>query len=127
MDNKTLIRWLNWFYALEMSQVDLYLNQARNSSDYYIANALLRIAEIEAGHAEILNKFLLKLGTKPAKIDSLISRITGNIPGQITPYLGTVNFFLYNYTLETIAIRDYKYLLRSLDQKKNCRPNLLIC
>jgi len=124
MDNKTLIKWLNWFYTLEMSQVDLYLNQAKKSSDYYIGNVLLRIAEIEAGHAKIFNNFLVKLGSKPAKIDSLISRITGNIPGHITPLFGTVNFFLYNYMLETIAIKDYKLLLRSLDKKTELQHEL---
>lgn len=100
-----------------MSQVDLYLNQAKKSNDNYIANVLLRVAEIEAEHAKTFKKFIIKLDSKPAKIDSLISRVTGYIPGQITPLFSTANLFLFNYTLETIAINDYKLFLKFLNTK----------
>lgn len=124
MDDKTLIKWLNWFYTLEMSQVNLYLNQAKKTNDDYIAHVLLKVAEIEAKHAEMFYNFIRKLGSKPFKLDSLISKIIGHVPGQITPITGTVNLFLYNYTLETIAIADYKKLLSDMEIKSNIHQEL---
>ncbi|MFW6287587.1 MAG: demethoxyubiquinone hydroxylase family protein [bacterium] len=125
MKDNTLIKWLNWFYTLEIGQVDLYLTQAKKSEDDYIAHVLLKVAETEARHAELFSDILNRMGTKPYKIDSLISYITGHIPGLITPLTGTANLFLYNYTLETIAIREYKNLIRSIDVKSDLHQDLV--
>ncbi len=125
MNKNTLIKWLNWFYTLEVSQVDLYLTQAKNTEDDYIAHVLLKVAESEAKHAELFSDILNRLGSKPYKIDSLISYIAGHIPGQITPLTGTVNLFLYNYTLETIAIADYKKLLKMIEPKTDLDQDLI--
>lgn len=124
MNKDKLLKWLNWFYTLEMSQVELYLNQAKKSNDGYIANALLKVAESEAKHAEQFKDIIEKMGSKPLLIGKLASRIIGYIPGQITPLVGTVNLFLYNYTLETIAINDYKLLLNSLDMNSKLEYEL---
>ncbi len=125
MNKNTLIKWLNWFYTLEVSQVDLYLSQAKNTEDDYIAHVLLKVAESEAKHAESFSNILNKLGSKPYKIDSLLSYIAGHVPGQITPLTGTVNLFLYNYTLESIAIADYKNLLKKIKPKTELDQDLI--
>ncbi len=125
MNKNTLIKWLNWFYTLEIGQVDLYLSQAKKSEDDYIAHVLLKVAETEASHAELFSDILNRLGNKPYKIDSLLSYITGHIPGLITPLTGTVNLFLYNYTLESIAIADYKNLLKLVEAKTDLEKDLI--
>jgi len=125
MEDSTLIKWLNWFYTLETGQVDLYLSQAKKSKDDYIAHVLLKVAETEANHAEMFNDIIIRMGAKPYKIDSLISYITGHIPGIITPLTGTVNLFLYNYTLETIAIADYKSLLKKINPRTDLHQDLI--
>lgn len=125
MDNDTLLKWLNWFYTLEIGQVDLYLNQAKETKDEYIAHVLLKVAEIEARHARVFREIIYKLGRKPLKIDALLSYITGFIPGKITPLFGTVNSFYYNYILETIAMADYKLLIKRVEPVSPLRRDLL--
>ncbi|MFW6035840.1 MAG: demethoxyubiquinone hydroxylase family protein [Halothermotrichaceae bacterium] len=125
MKDSTLIKWLNWFYTLEMGQVDLYLSQAKKSEDPYIAHVLLKVAEVEASHAELFSDILKRMGSRPYMIDSLLSYITGHIPGLITPITGTTNLFLYNYTLETIAIADYKMLLKKIEPVTDLHQDLI--
>lgn len=125
MDDNILLKWLNWFYSLEIGQVDLYINQAKKCKDMYIAHALLNVAEIECKHAEMFNDIIVRLGSKPYKIDSLISYITGYLPGQLTPLTGTVNQFFYNYTIETIAIEDYKKLIKKVEPRSEVHQYLL--
>ena len=40
MDRKKLISRLNWFFNLELNQVDLYTSQSRYSRDPYVKIAL---------------------------------------------------------------------------------------
>lgn len=125
MNDATLLKWLNWFYTLETSQVDLYLSQAKKNEDDYITLVLLKIAETESKHAEMFNDIIVRMGARPYKIDAFISYITGHIPGMITPLTGTVNSFLYNYTLETIAIGDYKSLLKKIKPRTDIHQDLI--
>lgn len=128
MKKNSLLNWLNWFYTLEVSQVHLYLNQARsskNNSKNYIARVLLKTAEIEAEHAINFDKIFKKLNTKPARINSLFSYLTGFIPGKFTPGLGTENFFYYNYTLETIAMDHYQKFINKLEPDNQLHSELL--
>lgn len=125
MNDSKLILWLNWFYTLEVGQVDLYLSQAKKSEDPYIANVLLKVAETEARHAELFSDILRRMGTKPNKVDALLSYIAGHIPGMVTPLTGTVNLFLYNYTLETIAMKDYKMLLKKVKPETDLHQDLI--
>ncbi len=116
---------LNWFYTLELSQVDLYLNQAKRSKDEYIARILVAVAEIELNHAQGFEKFILELGGHPVRLGEIFSYLSGYIPGRLTNYFGTVNLFTYNYTLETIAIRDYRSLISRLDPVNDTQKRLL--
>ncbi|MEJ6950356.1 demethoxyubiquinone hydroxylase family protein [Natronospora cellulosivora (SeqCode)] len=125
MNENTLIKWLNWFYSLEVGQVDLYLSQAKKSEDEYISRVLLKTAETEVKHAELFSDIINRMGYKPYKIDILISYITGHIPGLITPLVGTVNFFYYNYMIETLAMADYKKLLKMIEPKSDLYQDLI--
>lgn len=125
LNDKVLLRWLNWFYTLEMGQIDLYVNQAKQSNDDYIKHVLLKIAEIELNHARMFKDIIIRLGSKPLKIDSLLSYITGLLPGKLTPLFGTVNFFYYNYVIETMAIYDYKKLIKKIEPDSVLHCDLL--
>lgn len=115
MQRDILIKWLNWFYTLEMSQVELYLTQARHSNDDYLANVLLTLAATEIRHAESIKEIIIKLDSQVMLIDKLLSQIIGYIPGQVSPFIGKSNLYYYNYSLESIAVHDYKLFLKSLD------------
>ncbi len=124
--NDTILKLaLNWFYTLELAQVDLYLNQAKRCKDDYIARILTKAAEVELKHARGFEKFILDLQGHPTRIGELFSFISGFVPGTITPYLGKIAQFTYNYTLETIAIRDYKTLISHLEPENETRKMLL--
>ncbi len=128
MDNVSLLAWLNWFYTLEVSQVHLYLNQAKsskNNNNDYIAHVLLKVAEIEAEHAVNFEKIFKKLDTEPASINSLFSYLTGSIPGKLTSGLETANFFYYNYLLETIAMDHYQKFINKIEPDSEFNSDLL--
>ena len=74
MQRDILIKWLNWFYTLEMSQVELYLTQARHSNDDYLANVLLTLAATEIRHAESIKEIIIKLDSQVMLIDKLLSQ-----------------------------------------------------
>jgi len=125
MNDALLKLALNWFYTMELTQLDLYLNQAKRSKDDYIARVLVKTAEIELKHALGFKKFILKLGGEPTRLGELFSFLSGYIPGRLTNYFGTVNLFTYNYTLESIAIRDYRHLISKLKPVNETRKRLL--
>lgn len=115
MNKNILLKWLNWFYTLEMSQVELYLNQARYSNDAYLASVLLSMAETETGHAKSIKEIIFKLDSRPMLIDKLLSQIIGFIPGRLSSFIGNYNLLWYNYILESVAVNDYRFFLNSLD------------
>ncbi|WP_041605679.1 demethoxyubiquinone hydroxylase family protein [Halothermothrix orenii] len=125
MEDSKLLKWLNWFYTLELAQTDLYLNQAKGSKDRYMARVLIKLGEIEKTHALRFSDIIVKLGGKPTRIGALFSYLSGYIPGRLTPYIGTVNLFYVNYMMETIAIRDYKGLIKKINPKRKYRKELL--
>ena len=62
MERKSVLRWLNWFYSLEIQQYELYENQFRRSKDEYIAKVLNHVSEVEHGHAHKLANQIKYLG-----------------------------------------------------------------
>lgn len=54
MNERELVAKLNWFYSLELNQVDLYTAQARAVEDIYMARTFARIAAIEQQHVDNL-------------------------------------------------------------------------
>jgi bacterioferritin len=55
-----LIAKLNWFYSLELNQVDLYTAQSKAFKGSYESIIFERTAEIEQGHVENIGKIMIE-------------------------------------------------------------------
>lgn len=124
MTDKKVLLYLDWFYTLELSQVDFYLTQAERSEDEYISHMLLHLVDREIIHAKRIKKHINILGGEPTKIGSSLSKISGFL-SEFTTYFGTVNMFLLNYSLETLALHDYAHFLRKIDVHNRERKELV--
>ncbi|MEJ6951926.1 ferritin family protein [Natronospora cellulosivora (SeqCode)] len=123
MTDEKLLLYLNWFYTLELSQVDFYLTQAERSEDEYISHVLLHLVETEIDHAKKIKSYIHRLDSSPTKIGSNLSKISSYF-ADFTTYFGTVNMFFLNYHLETLAYKDYLSFFRKLDSNKTLEKEL---
>ncbi|MFW6287548.1 MAG: hypothetical protein ACOC2J_02235 [bacterium] len=124
MTDEKLLLHLNWLYTLELAQVDFYLTQAERSEDEYISHMLLHLVDKEIVHAKRIKKHIKILDGVPTKIGSSLSKISGFL-SEFTTYFGTVNMFLLNYNLETLALHDYTYFIKKIDVHTRERKELV--
>lgn len=111
MHRDDLIAKLNWFYSLELQQVDLYTAQSKAAEDIYLAKALARIAAMEQQHVDSVAAEIERLGAVPTKLGDVIAPILGKAIGAFTGALGPEVLLTVNITLEEKAMKDYKDLL----------------
>lgn len=108
LNRQELIDKLNWFYSLELSQVDLYTAQSKNAEDIYLRKVLERVAAIEQQHVDNLAAKIKQLGGKPTFLGERVAPITGKIMGRATAWAGMVAALKADIALEERAMRDYK-------------------
>ncbi|MEL7565467.1 MAG: ferritin-like domain-containing protein [Dehalobacterium sp.] len=108
LDEKGIIQKLNWFYSLEMNQVDLYTVQSKSVEDIYIKKTLERVAVIEEGHVKNISDMIKQYGGKPTLIGEVVAPLTGKIAGGISGMAGVVNLLKADIALEQKAMSDYK-------------------
>ena len=114
MEQKKVIAKLNWFYSLELNQVDLYIAESKKTDDIYIKNTLKRVSVIEQQHVDNIASKIKKLGEKPTFLGDVIAPITGKIGGNIIGLTGVINMLKINIKLEEKAMLDYKdFILKS--------------
>ncbi|MDN5347898.1 MAG: hypothetical protein PWP65_1462 [Clostridia bacterium] len=111
MNEDALITKLNWFYSLELQQVNLYSSQARAMGDIYLAKTLDRIAAIEQQHVDNIAAEIRKRGAEPAKMGDVLGPILGRLSGTLTGAMGPITTLKVNITLEEKAMEDYKNLI----------------
>lgn len=102
---------LNWFYSLELNQVDLYTAQSKRQEDIYLQRVLERVAGIEQQHVDNIAAQIKSLGGIPTKLGDVLAPITGQIAGKILAGIGTVAVLKANIKLEEKAMQDYKNFL----------------
>lgn len=108
MEKEALIKKLQWFYFLELNQVNLYLAQSREVDDFYLKQALSRIADVEQRHVENIKAKLAQLGGAPSLTGERIAPISGSMGGLVTAKAGTIAILKANIDLEEKAMKDYK-------------------
>ncbi|NLC42802.1 MAG: ferritin-like domain-containing protein [Clostridiales bacterium] len=118
MEREKLISRLNWFYALEVTQVDNYISQAKMIKDKYISKALVRFASIEQEHVDNIAEYIKGLGSEPTQSRDVISSYLGKLVGNITPTTGIINMLRINVAVEQKAKADYKKLIDEVKDKK---------
>lgn len=111
MDRHALIAKLNWFYSLELEQVDLYTAQSEAAEDIYLSRALSRVAGIEQQHVDNIAAEIKRLGGEPTPLGDVIAPILGKAFGAITGAMGPEVALKADITLEEKAMKDYKDLI----------------
>ncbi|MBC7325967.1 MAG: ferritin-like domain-containing protein [Moorella sp. (in: Bacteria)] len=117
MDEKALMRSLNWFYSLEVEQVDLYRTQARAATDIYLQQVLTRVAAIEQEHVLNLEAEIRRRGATPTRLGSVIAPLLGTAAGTILNWTRSRTVLWANITLEEKAIADYKRLILKVAER----------
>jgi len=119
LDEIEILHILNWFYALELQQVDLYLTQSKKVEDIYFKNTLRRIAAIEKQHAENIKAEMIKRGSFPSPIEDVLGPTIGKVMGTISGFTGPVYFLKANISIEEKAMKDYEnFILKVSDDDK---------
>lgn len=116
MDKEELISSLNWFYSLELNQVDLYLAQNKKFSEQYGGMVLERVAEIEQGHADSISTKIKELGGTPTILGEVISPIIGASLGTVLSMTGLDMALRINIKLEEKAMSDYSQLIERVEK-----------
>lgn len=114
MDKKQLIKHLNWFYSLELNQVDLYVSQSKAFAGQYSEIVFGRLSSIEQGHVENIGAKIKELGETPTFLGDVIAPLIGNLAGKL---IGTTNLeevLKINIMIEQKAMKDYKDLIHTL-------------
>ena len=120
MNQKELIARLNWFYSLEINQVDLYTAQANAvEDDIYLAKTLARVAVIEQQHVDNMAKAIKKMGAEPTKLGDVISPLVGKATGLVTGLVGPKLMLKADITLEEKAMQDYKDLIINIGNNEH--------
>ncbi|WP_337988147.1 ferritin-like domain-containing protein [Dehalobacter sp. DCM] len=102
---------MNWFYSLELNQVDLYMAQSKLVKDIYISKVLERSSFIEQQHVDNIAAQIKKFGGEPTMLGDIISPILGKTAGNITAAFGVTSLLKADIMLEKKAMSDYKDLI----------------
>jgi bacterioferritin len=122
MDQTMLITRLNWFYSLELNQIDLYMSQYGNFLGSYESIVFERTAFIEQEHVDNIAAQIRKLGGSPTKLGDVLSPILGKVAGSILSISGLENVLKANILIEQKAMNDYTELINTIQD--NYGPEL---
>jgi bacterioferritin len=117
MDQQALMRSLNWFYSLEVEQVDLYRTQAQAATDIYLQQVLTRVAAIEQEHVINLEAEIRRRGATPTRLGAVIAPLLGMAAGTVLNWTNTRIVLWADITLEEKAMADYKRLILKVAEK----------
>jgi Ubiquinone biosynthesis protein COQ7 len=119
MDTDALISKLNWFYTLELNQVDLYNAQSKTFKGRYSGIVFERCADIEQNHVDNIREKIKELGGKPTVLGDIISPILGKVAGELISMTGLEDTLAINIMIEQKAMKDYNELIKKLHQDNN--------
>lgn len=114
MDKGQLIARLNWFYSLELNQVDLYMAQSKAFANEYAGPVFERLAQIEQGHVENISRKIRELGHEPISAGDVLAPILGSTAGKLLSLKGLNDVLKADIMLEQKAMKDYKHLINSV-------------
>ncbi|MHB8075318.1 ferritin-like domain-containing protein [Desulfosporosinus fructosivorans] len=114
MDMDTLISKLNWFYTLELNQVDFYYAQSKAFKGRYSSIVLERCANIEQNHVDNIGEKIKDLGGKPTVLGDIISPIIGKVAGELISMTGLEDTLAIDIMIEQKAMKDYNDLIEKL-------------
>lgn len=116
MNKQDLIAKLNWFYSLEMTQVEHYMIQSRYYKDEEASVAMEHFSQVEQQHVENISAQIRGLGAEPTKIGELAAPSLGFVGGNILSLSGMENALKVNIRIEELAVADYQDLINTLNK-----------
>ena len=119
MNKKDIIQKLNWFYSLEMNQVELYIAQSKSVNDIYFKKTLERVAMIEEQHVKNISEMIKQYGGTPTSVGELFAPLTGKIAGNIIGWSGLANLLKADIALEQKAMADYQDFILQLGDEQD--------
>lgn len=125
MDKETLVSKLNWFYSLELNQVDLYHAQSKAFKGKYNGLVFERLAYVEQNHVDNIGEKIKELGSNPTVLGDMISPIIGKIAGGVISMAGLEDTLAINIMIEQKAMKDYNELLEKLHQDNHHDKELI--
>lgn len=114
MDKQALIDKLNWFYSLELTQVEHYLIQSRYYKDEEAALALEHFSAVEQTHVDNISAQIRGLGAEPTKLGTMAAPALGLVGGNILAFSGMDKALKVNIKIEEMAVSDYQNLIDTL-------------
>ncbi len=114
MNREDLIAKLNWFYTLELNQVDWYRVQSGNFIGSYESIIFERTADIEQEHVDKIAYQIRKLDEIPTKLGDILSPILGKVAGSLVSISGIENVLKADILLEQKAMTDYTELINTI-------------
>lgn len=119
METDALISKLNWFYSLELNQVDLYQAQSKAFHGTYSGLVFERLTYVEQNHVDNIGEKIKELGGKPTLLGDMISPIIGKLAGGAISLAGLDDTLAANILIEQKAMKDYNDLIQTLQQDKH--------
>ncbi|MDN5323098.1 MAG: bacterioferritin [Clostridia bacterium] len=116
MNHSQLLAKLNWFYNLELNQVDLYTSLSKTFEDKYTSLVFQRLSYIEQQHVDNIAVKIKEMGGAPSTLGDILSPIIGSIAGKVLSLAGTENILKAAIKLEQKAIEDYRNLIQIVNK-----------
>lgn len=110
-----ILRKLNWFYTLELNQVDFYTSQSKSVKDGYLKKCFKHFADVEQQHVDNIAEQIKIIGGKPIIIADYLAPLAGKTAGKVIPLLGLNTQLKINIMIEKKAIEDYQLIINKLD------------
>lgn len=117
MKIEDIITKLNWFYSLELNQVDLYNSQSNSFKGTYPSQVFERISYIEQQHVDNIAEKIRDLGGKPSILGDIIAPIIGSLGGRVVSFTGLEDTLKINILLEEKAKKDYKEFIHIIKEE----------
>lgn len=114
MDKEKLMMRLNWFYSLELNQVDLYKSQSKAFQGEYAELVFERLSLIEQGHVDNIGAKIREMGAEPTSIGDVIAPLIGHMAGKIIGSRDLQEVLKINTAIEQKAMEDYRDLINTL-------------
>ncbi len=113
-DEERLLAWLNDAYAMELAQIPILKNHARDAASYpKIRDKDLEHLEQTRHHAELVRGCIERLGARPSATKAAIGRMSGAMNSVATgPFEDElVKNFLSDYAAEHLEIASYRAII----------------
>jgi ferritin-like metal-binding protein YciE len=118
-EEERLLAWLNDAYAMELAQIPILKNHAKDAADYpRIRDKDLEHLEQTRRHAELVRGCIERLGARPSGTKSAVGRMSGAMNSIVTePFEDElVKNFLADYAAEHLEIASYQALIAAAQE-----------